>query len=284
MKYIPISIRYLLFVCVLITSVTALNKSASTPQIENKKAVFLLDLGGVCLSKSTVSTLSQVGWHNLFGFYSPFGMEAKLFTLLHAIDPVNEAHPGAYHSSYLMPQIMCDFLMGTKKSSEIQDMIEIFAKTKECQKLFNTRHERDLIVKIAQVIFEPLAFSKVFSINQHTLKALQYIRKRSKEHRLYVISNWDKESFALVKARFPELFDLFDGIIISGEAGCMKPSREIFELLFEEFNIDYKNECIIYIDDEISNIEGASLNFPSINPIHFKDGRKLKKSLKSIGI
>lgn len=259
-------------------------RSAVTPTDAPKKAVFLFDLGGVCLSKSTFSTLCQVGLYNLVGFYSPFGMESKLFSLLHAVQPVNGDHPGAYHGALLMPQVMCDFLTGTKSSSEIQELLETFAQTKKCRKLFNTKHERDLIVKIAKVIFDPVPFSKVFDIDKHTLKAIKYIRKQSSDHRLYVISNWDKESFDLVKARFPELFDLFDGIIISAEVGCMKPGKEIFAHLFEQFNVDHKNDFIIYVDDEISNIEGASRAFPTITPILFKDGRKLKKALKALGI
>ena len=52
-----------------------------------------------------------------------------------------------------------------------------------------------------------------------------------------------------------KLFSNFDGIVLSGPIGKIKPNKDIFDHITEKFDID-KNDCI-FIDDSSINIEGA---------------------------
>ena len=45
--------------------------------------------------------------------------------------------------------------------------------------------------------------------------------------RLYALSNWSAQTYGATRHLVPEL-DLFDGVLISGEAGHVKPEPEIF--------------------------------------------------------
>ena len=53
----------------------------------------------------------------------------------------------------------------------------------------------------------------------------------------------------------PEV-DSFDGILFSAEEKLLKPQKEIYERLFEKFNI--KPEESYFIDDLQLNIDGAA--------------------------
>ncbi|MDK2980523.1 MAG: 2-haloacid dehalogenase [Chloroflexota bacterium] len=79
---------------------------------------------------------------------------------------------------------------------------------------------------------------------------------------LYVLSNWSAETFARVRAHFPFL-DWFDGLVISGQIGLLKPNREIFEHLLEQVGRPAE-ECL-FIDDHATNTEAAEqLGFQTV--------------------
>lgn len=53
-----------------------------------------------------------------------------------------------------------------------------------------------------------------------------------------------------------DLFALFDGLVLTGTIGIVKPGREVFEHLLTRF--DLRAEECLFIDDTVRNIEGAA--------------------------
>lgn len=77
--------------------------------------------------------------------------------------------------------------------------------------------------------------------------------------KLYLLSNISvtfAENYAKVPA-LCELLSLFDGLVFSAPIKKVKPNREIFEHLLNEYSIDAKDS--IFIDDNKNNIAGAEL-------------------------
>jgi 2-haloacid dehalogenase len=79
-------------------------------------------------------------------------------------------------------------------------------------------------------------------------------------YKVYVLSNWDPTSFPLLKAKYPEIFtyngnEMFNGIMISGNVGMLKPDPAIFAKFLTDFNIQASNA--IFIDDTIENVQAA---------------------------
>jgi len=75
--------------------------------------------------------------------------------------------------------------------------------------------------------------------------------------KLYLLSNISigfANSYKKVKW-IKELLDHFDGLVLSGTVGKVKPDREIFEHLLKTFDLK-ADECL-FIDDNAKNIEGA---------------------------
>lgn len=91
---------------------------------------------------------------------------------------------------------------------------------------------------------------------------------------LYGLTNWSAETFPIALKRF-EFFQVFDGILVSGEEKLIKPDRKIFELMMKKFSL--KPENCLFIDDNLKNVE-ASREF-GIETIHFKNPEDLREKL-----
>jgi len=71
---------------------------------------------------------------------------------------------------------------------------------------------------------------------------------------LYSLTNFSSEKFTAVRGRW-DFFELFDGILVSGEVGLAKPNPAIFRLLLDRYGLR-ADECL-FIDDVPANIAAA---------------------------
>lgn len=72
---------------------------------------------------------------------------------------------------------------------------------------------------------------------------------------VYLVSN-AQECFTLDELSESGLLPLFDGILISSNAGVKKPSPEIFEMAFKRFSLD-RESCIYVGNDLKDDVLGA---------------------------
>ena len=85
----------------------------------------------------------------------------------------------------------------------------------------------------------------------------------SPHHRVFALTNWSGETFPIAKELFP-FFNEFEGVVVSGEEGLIKPDPKIYKLLLEKF--DLIPEQSVFIDDRLENVEAArALNFHGIH-------------------
>jgi putative hydrolase of the HAD superfamily len=79
---------------------------------------------------------------------------------------------------------------------------------------------------------------------------------------LFILSNLHRASLSRIEADY-DVFDLFDGRVISCEAGVCKPDAAIYRALLERFNL---NPLVtVFIDDMQVNLDtAASLGFRTI--------------------
>jgi len=96
---------------------------------------------------------------------------------------------------------------------------------------------------------------------------------------LYLLSNFNKRLRGELHLA-PSLL-LFDGLVISGEIGMVKPNAEIYEYLLGKYSL--KAEECLFVDDRADNIEaGEKLG---IKGYLFDSGaEKLREYLKGEGI
>ena len=96
---------------------------------------------------------------------------------------------------------------------------------------------------------------------------------------LYFLSNYSAETYPSALERF-QFLKWFDGGIVSGEAGVIKPDPRIYSLLIDRFAIDPRRA--VFIDDVAANAE-AGRQF-DIHGIHFQDPATLRAELIELGL
>ncbi|MEM9133416.1 MAG: HAD family phosphatase [Actinomycetota bacterium] len=90
----------------------------------------------------------------------------------------------------------------------------------------------------------------------------------------YALSNFGRDTFEQTEGRFPFL-DRFEGRLISGYEGVVKPEPEIFHLLCRRFGL--RAERSLFIDDSAANVAAArDLGF-AVH--HFADPEALEADL-----
>ncbi|MDB5814656.1 MAG: hypothetical protein JWN23_1773 [Rhodocyclales bacterium] len=97
--------------------------------------------------------------------------------------------------------------------------------------------------------------------------------------RLYALSNFSAELFALSRPRF-DFWDAFDGIVLSGEEGVSKPDAAIYRALFERYSI--VPEHAVFLDDSLPNVEASRAL--GMRAIHFKDADTARLELRNMGL
>ncbi|GAB5551032.1 MAG: HAD-IA family hydrolase [Saprospiraceae bacterium] len=106
-----------------------------------------------------------------------------------------------------------------------------------------------------------------------TVDLAQQIHKKG-DHKLWALTNWSAETFPIAEERY-HIFDLFDGILVSGKEKLKKPDLKIYQLLLNRYHLDPEN-CL-FIDDNLRNIKAAkSLG---IHSHHFKNVENLRQAL-----
>lgn len=102
---------------------------------------------------------------------------------------------------------------------------------------------------------------------------------RDGPHELYGLTNWSAETFPVALELF-DFLDWFDGIVVSGEIGLIKPNAEIFHHLTSTFDLDPPST--VFIDDSLANVETArTLGFRAVR---FEHPDQLRAELKSVGV
>lgn len=95
---------------------------------------------------------------------------------------------------------------------------------------------------------------------------------------VYAITNWNQDKFREARRRF-DFLDSFDGIVVSGDEGLLKPDREIFELFFKRYGV--APQSAVFVDDSKHNVEGARA--AGMEALHFTSPEALARDLRGLG-
>lgn len=104
-----------------------------------------------------------------------------------------------------------------------------------------------------KLFFHP-GWEDMFEILEEGRKFL--IALKEKRYHCYVLSNYGVEPFAYTEKRYKEVFDLFDGKVISGRIQMIKPEERIFQYLIDTYDLK-KEECVFF-DDTKKNVDASN--------------------------
>lgn len=146
------------------------------------------------------------------------------------------------------------------------------------------RETEDIIREMKSRVLEYPAeadafFDRINDIVETFPYALPWIRGlKQKGYRVYLLSNYPKELFALhAKEKFT-FADAVDGRIVSGYVKMVKPDPEIYKLLCMTYNL--KPEECVFLDDREDNLESAgALGF---HTVRFQNYEQAKTELEAL--
>ncbi len=223
-------------------------------QVGNEPIAVVFDLNGVLTQTNKRSALWHLGPRNVFSYLirnrSIRLMKEQFYTALNRIDGSDGNVYGAKDpDGQMLPHLFTTWLRGEQPNAQL--LKRVLQEIEAHPEWFSTKQEQHIITAMANFTFDPNnLINACRPINEMVAFARQC---KQKNHRLYVLSNWDAESFELLTKKYPDLFELFDGIVISGQVHKMKPEADIFSLITEKVPA---HNCI-FIDDQQENIDAA---------------------------
>lgn len=217
-------------------------------------AAVIFDLGGVLIETDSVAVCWYTGpmkWlYYCAQLKSPHSIRDTLYDFLDSIESYPQHTQIVYdETGRRLPYIMYSWLAGKRSCSALMDDVQAMLP----YYFFNTT-ERDLFASLSNMIFDPFLFAKT---RRFIGEGIMFVKECIMQgHKVYILSNWDPESFVVLQDMHPEFFELFDGIIISGSVGYNKPDDRIYSHLLSTYNLN-PQDCI-FIDDQPENIIAAT--------------------------
>ncbi len=96
---------------------------------------------------------------------------------------------------------------------------------------------------------------------------------------VYALSNGSAETWPRTRARF-DFWDCFEGIVLSGEVGLVKPDAAIFRYLLETHGLEASTT--LFVDDMERNVEAARR--VGLQGIRFESVAALRSELAERGV
>lgn len=110
-----------------------------------------------------------------------------------------------------------------------------------------------------------------------TVQIFEELRNKGKP--VYGLSNFSAETYVTARNHF-DFLDWFEGIVVSGDEGLIKPDPQIYNLLMDRHGL--KASDLVFIDDREKNIQAAE--DLGIHGIHFKTSDGLRVELEKLNV
>lgn len=224
---------------------------------ESQVKSIVFDLNGVLFFNKTSFQIKRLGLlslalYTMKGLNNPFKIKNRLFALLNEafIAPLNQNTVLARdEKGNVLPYVIDAWLDGTMQSHTIITQFKEYLLNNKNLKII----EKKIFYRLALMIFDPSLFAQAQVVSHEGIEAVKTLKKSG--YKLYVLSNWPQDSFGLIKEQHKDLFDQFDGILISGECHINKPNPRIYQKLLTQFNLSPHET--VFIDDQQINVIAA---------------------------
>jgi FMN phosphatase YigB (HAD superfamily) len=158
-----------------------------------------------------------------------------------------------------MPHLLCGYQTGQFTAEDIRDLLESKIDSLRYT-FFSSEHEEALLQSSISAAFTPERYAPSETPRKEVVELLRAVASQTdatgnKRFINAALSNWDTESFGILKQLHAELFSHFDHFFVSGEQGVLKPQEAAFRNVLTKLNVS-AHECL-FIDDQKENVEAA---------------------------
>lgn len=233
------------------------------PPLYSKAIIF--DLGDTLIKRDTGKIAGKIGYWAGFWMWLENGHKTKnrigdllMDVLSDGTETKKEGPIPLDIDSRVMPHIMCDWFMGKVTSDQALEY-----SLKRVEKYpFKLKREKAIIRATLKWMFNPKTFGESMIPIPDAMTLLEKLstmkdKSGKRIHKLYIISNYDVDSFNYLLYKRPEVFKFFSSknMEISGKVKNMKPYYSMFNNFMKKHNL--KPEECIFIDDQEENVSSA---------------------------
>lgn len=212
---------------------------------------------------------------------SPLDLSAITVLTKSHVKPWHSKEKILLHTGKPVPPIICYWLTGSLSSEKA---LQLSLNQLKIETNYSSV-TKQIIKKMLEDLFDPYTLATCMQPIQPMVKILSECAS-SKKYSLYLLSNWDIESFNILSqsTHGKQVLQYFNqnNTVISGFVDYLKPQHQIFEYFINHYQINPKET--VFIDDQIENIEKAEEY--GITAIHFmnNDADSIEKELKHLKI
>lgn len=197
---------------------------------------------------------------------NPIWRFLEVLQKIHELDP--HGYPIIYYKKTPLPRCMSELLCGTITTEQAMEMINGYVQKLENEHYFVSTREIKLIESILHMLVQPSTGLIALSPDPQIVALIATLKKNG--YRLSLLSNFDSKSYTALSEKHPEIFNLFDNLIISANINMIKPYPEIYAYTLKALGADART-CL-FIDDQPENIIGAQkLNIHGICYTNYKN-------------
>lgn len=99
-------------------------------------------------------------------------------------------------------------------------------------------------------------------------------------YHVYILSNYARRTYELTKDQGLDFLPLVDGAVFSFQTGYIKPEKEIYHFILDQFRLVPK-ECV-FLDDTVRNL--AYPKEIGIHTIQFQSFSQAQEELRALGV
>ncbi len=212
----------------------------------------IFDCFGVLFFLNKKRLLYQIGPWNVIKFslfYRRNPVDACLSLLEHMRNNApNEFQDLIAYRGFYLPASLCKWQRGLLSNTEVMQRVCSYLEALNNKLCPN----KPLMLTVAKLLFCVPSLLK--SIQPNRL-LMQQIKTLKQSHRIFMLSNMDKEMWEQLSKKYQSFFDVFDGMTMSHSCNLLKPSESIYHHLCSTYNLD-PHTCVM-IDDQKENLETA---------------------------
>jgi FMN phosphatase YigB (HAD superfamily) len=234
-----------------------------------KKTNIIWDLSGTLLRPSPVQLSKQELKDYSLVFYLWSGKsEATLvdqlaLKVLHTLGEQSgpEEEIIRVHTGEPAPEIICSYVGGLITSQQAWQQIQPAFESWKSTHAENAEYFSQ-IERVMKAFFTPEVLARCMepiAESNELLREIAYHQQKTGRGSLYILSNWDSESFDLIYEKFrTSVFSHFkrEHIVISGDAKALKPDPQIYRYFLSKYHLN-PSSCF-FIDDQPENLIAAN--------------------------
>jgi len=188
-------------------------------------------------------------------------------------------YPLIKYKEYFLPYGISLWMRGLQSNEQTLHDLNADIEKLAATGYFGSVDEKNLVLRIVDAVFNADYIATVGQRNNDILDFVQQLRNNG-TYKLFVLSNFDVDSFDAFTKIAPHFFAALDGVVISSRVHMIKPYEDIYNHLLSTHNLN--PQSCIFIDDQQENIDAA--NALGIVGIHYTGFAKLMRSLEKIGV